>query len=154
MPCKPIRNLKSAIRNPQSSMWSTLLFAAALLALSGTLIVRHVLVWRRADHGGLSDADFRFYKSQFRRRMQTSALLGIVGLLALADLWIASVTGRAVLWGVVLLLVLWAVILAASDWLASRLHFDKQLSAHAVEHALLKREIDKYRREKDRSGES
>ena len=132
-------------------MWSSVLFAAALLAVSAILIVRHLLVWRRADHGGLADADFRYYRNQFRRRMQASALLGIVGLLALADLWIADVTSRAVLWCVVLLLVLWTLILAASDWLASRLHFDKALSAQAVEHALLQREIEKYRSEQDRA---
>ena len=132
-------------------MWSSLLFTAALLAVSATLMVRHVLVWRRADHGGLTDADLRYYTSQFRRRMQSSALLGVVGLLALADLWIVDVTSRAVLWCVVLLLVLWTVILATADWLASRLHFDKQLSAHAVEHALLQREIENFRREQDRT---
>lgn len=136
-------------------MWSTILFAAALLALSAALIAWHVLAWRKADHGGLADADFRFYKNQFRRRMQTSALVGIVGLLALLDLWIADVTSRAFLWCVVLLLVLWTVILAVSDWLASRLHFDKQLSANAVEHALLQREIKKFQREQNQpSGDS
>ena len=113
-----------------------------MLALSGTLLVRHVLVWRRADHGGLSDADFRFYKSQFRRPARPGRLVD------------RERDGPRGAVAVVLLLVLWTLILAASDWLASRLHFDKQLSAHAVEHALLQREIDKYRREKDRSGDS
>ncbi|MEX2026165.1 MAG: hypothetical protein WEH44_02675 [Pirellulaceae bacterium] len=130
-------------------MWSSLLFAVALLAVSGTMMVWHVLTWRRADHGGLGDADFRFYKNQFRRRMQVGAMVGIVGLLTLVDLWINDVTSRAVLWCVVLLLVLWTVLLAVSDWLASRLHYDKLLSANAVEHALLQREIKKFQREQD-----
>ncbi len=130
-------------------MWSTLLFALSLLATSAVLILWHVLSWRRADHGALADAEYRFYRNQFRRRLQTSALLGLVGLLALADLWIANVVTRAVLWCVILLIVLWTLVLAGSDWLASRLHFQKLLSASAVEHALLKREIEKFRREQD-----
>jgi predicted exporter len=69
--------------------------------------------------------------------------------LSLVDLWIEDVTTRVVLWCFILLIVLWALLLAAADWLASRLHFDKLLSANAVEHALLKREIEKLRREQD-----
>jgi hypothetical protein len=130
-------------------MWPSLLFAAFLLAVATALIVWHVLAWRRADHGGLADADHRFYRHQFRRRVQASALLGLVGLLSLVDLWIEDVTTRVVLWCFILLIVLWALLLAAADWLASRLHFDKLLSANAVEHALLKREIEKLRREQD-----
>lgn len=130
-------------------MWSTLLAAAALLTVSGTLMVRHLLVWRQADHGGLGDEEFRFYRNQFRRRMQTSALVGLIGLLMLLDLWVAEVTTRAVLWSIVLLLVLWTVLLALSDWLASRLHYDKLLAANAVEHALLQREIRKFQREQE-----
>jgi hypothetical protein len=136
-------------------MWSTIFFAAALLTVSGTLIVWHLLVWRRADHGGLADADFRFYRNQFRRRMQVGAMVGIVGLLALVDLWIRDVTSRAVLWCVVMVILLWAVILAVSDWLASRLHYDKLLAANAVEQALLQREIKKFQREQNQaSGDS
>lgn len=131
-------------------MWSSILFAVTLLAVSGGLIVWHVLAWRRADHGGLADADYRFYRSQFRRRVQASAMLGLVGVLSLVDLWMVDVTARVVLWCVILLVVLWSLLLAAADWLASRLHFDKLLSANAVEHALLKREIEKLRREQER----
>ena len=130
-------------------MLSSLLFALFLLAISAALIVWHVLAWRRADHGGLADADYRFYRHQFRRRVQASALLGMVGVLALVDMWIQDVTARVVLWCVILLIVLWSLLLAGADWLASRLHFDKLLSANAVEHALLKREIEKFRREQD-----
>lgn len=130
-------------------MWSTILFAASLLVVSATLIWWHLLAWRRADHGGLTDGDYRFYRNQFRRRMQSSAMLGLVGILALVDLWIADATARAVLWCFILLIVVWTLILAGTDWLASRLHFDKLLSASAVEHALLKRELEKFRREQD-----
>lgn len=130
-------------------MWSTILFAACLIATSSGLVLWHVLAWRRVDHGGLADVDERFYRNQFRRRLQASAMLGLVGLLALADLWIEDVVGRAVLWCVILLIVLWTLLLAGSDWLASRLHFDKLISANAVEQALLRREIEKFRREQD-----
>lgn len=126
---------------------STLIFAIALLAFAGALIAWHLLAWRKADHGGLTDEDYRFYKNQFRRRMQTSALLGAMGLLALGDLWITGTVARAALWTVMFLLLLWVLLLAAADWLASRLHFDKLLSASAVEHALLQREIEQFHRE-------
>lgn len=132
-------------------MWSTILFAVFLLATAAMLIAWHLLAWRRVDHGGLADADDRFYRRQFRRRLQASAMLGIVGILALVDLFIEDVVARVILWCVILLIVLWTLVLAGSDWLASRLHFDKLLSANAVEHALLKREIDRFRHEQDSS---
>src|SRR5262245_2064838 len=130
-------------------MWSSILFAVFLLVVSTALIAWHVLAWRRADHGGLADADYRFYRHQFRRRLQSSALVALVGVLSLVDIWIQDVTARVVLWCVILLIVLWALLLAGADWLASRLHFDTLLSASAVEHALLKREIERVRREHD-----
>jgi hypothetical protein len=123
-----------------------LFFAGCLVAVSLGLMCWHVVEWRRADHGGLTDRDLRFFRHQYRRRMQASAILGIVGLLALVD-YAAVGIGRIVLWSAILLLVLWAVLLALLDWLASRLHYDAQLSATAVEQALLMREIEKYRRE-------
>ena len=132
-------------------MWSTILFAVSLLAISAALIFWHLLAWRRADHGGLTDADYRFYRRQFRRRMQASAMLGLVGVFALADLFVQDVVLRAILWCLILMIVLWTLVLAGSDWLASRLHFDKLLSASAVEHALLKREIEKFRREQEQA---
>jgi small-conductance mechanosensitive channel len=128
---------------------STLVFAISLLAVAAALIAWHLLAWRKADHGGLTDEDYRFYRSQFRRRMQTSALLGVMGLLALGDLWITGTVARAALWSVMFLLLVWVLLLAAADWLASRLHFDKLLSASAVEHELLKREIEQFHREKN-----
>ena len=62
-------------------MWPTLLFSAALVFGSLVLLAWHVKAWREADHGGLSERDYEFFRRQYRRRMQSSGMLGIIGFL-------------------------------------------------------------------------
>jgi hypothetical protein len=128
-------------------MWPTLLVSAALAFGSLVLLAWHVKAWREADHGGLSERDYEFFRRQYRRRMQSSGMLGIIGLLILGHLWVRDNSMLALYWTGVLGLLVWTVLLAASDLAASRLHYGSQVSDQQTEHLLLKREIEKFRRE-------
>lgn len=128
-------------------MWPTLTISAALVLGSLVLLGWHVKSWREADHGGLAQRDYLFFRRQFRRRMQSSGMLGIIGLLIFGHLWVSDNTMLALYWTGVLGLLVWTVLLAASDLVASRLHYSSQVADHKTEHLLLKREIEKFRRE-------
>lgn len=128
-------------------MWPTLLFSAALILISLTLLAWHVKAWREADHGGLSERDGEFFRRQCRRRMQTSGMLGIIGLLIFGHQWIIDNTTLALYWTGVLGLLIWTVLLAVGDFAASRLHYGPHLAEQQTEHLLLQREIEQFRRE-------
>ena len=128
-------------------MWPTLLVSAAVVFGSLVLLAWHVKAWREADHGGLSERDYEFFRRQYRRRMQSSGMLGIIGLLILGHLWVRDNSMLALYWTGVLGLLVWPVLLAASDFAASRVHYGSQVADQQTEHLLLKREIEKFRRE-------
>ena len=51
-----------------------------LIGLSGLLLDLHLRSWRAAQNDeSMSDRDLRFARSQFRRRMQTSGTIGVLG---------------------------------------------------------------------------
>jgi uncharacterized membrane protein len=128
-------------------VWPTLLFSAALVFTSLVLLAWHVKSWREADHGGLAERDYQFHRRQYRRRMQSSGMLGIIGLLILGHLWVRDNAMLAVYWAGVLGLVVWTVLLAIADLAASRLHYGPHVAEQRTEHLLLKREIENFRRE-------
>jgi hypothetical protein len=62
------------------SILPTLLIPLSLIGLSGYLIDVHRRAWRTAEWDErLSERDRRFAKSQYRRRMQSSGLIGLIG---------------------------------------------------------------------------
>jgi len=61
-------------------MFMTFAISLALLGLSGVLIDSHRRSWRSArDNDDLSDRDRRYAQSQYRRRMQASGIIGLLG---------------------------------------------------------------------------
>lgn len=125
------------------SIW----FSVGLVASSIFLIVMHLVTWRKADHGALTDADQLFYQQQYQRRTTASGLLGIIGVLLSAE----SILGDAITKSLFLLGIASAVcvtlVLALSDWLATRKHYEQHKRDAAAEHALLRAEIERYHRE-------
>jgi hypothetical protein len=56
------------------------IISLALIALSGVLIDSHRRSWRAAQaDDSLSDRDRRFARSQYRRRLQASSIIGVLG---------------------------------------------------------------------------
>lgn len=119
--------------------------AAALVLVSILLSVAHLRAWRADDHGGLGERDRNFHARRFRRRLQASVMVGVIGLLLLGDLWLGDGWAALIYWSGVLLLLGWLLLLAASDWLASRVHFRGQIDRLRHERALLQADIDQLR---------
>jgi len=119
--------------------------AVILLLTSVVLVVGHLRAWRAVDHGGLGEREHEFHARRFRRRVQASAMLGVIGLLLLGDLWLPTGWPTLLYWSGVLLLLLWLLLLAASDWLASRVHFRQQINRLQGERALLQADLDRLR---------
>ena len=86
-----------------------------------------------------------FYRRQFRRRIQTSAMLGIlaVGLFVgeLLTRWISSQLFFIIYWAAMLLLVIWVALLAAVDIWATKYHFGQLRHKCLIEQAKLHAEI-------------
>lgn len=130
-------------------MTGTLTLAAGLVLMSLVLLAWHVRSWRAADHGGLSDRDYHFHRRQFFRRLLASGLLGLIGLLMFGDEWIAHPLTKLAYWSAIAALVLMTMALALADLLASRMHYRRQSADHVAEHALLRAEIERFRREQE-----
>jgi hypothetical protein len=127
-------------------MWPTIVFGAALLLLSAGLIISH-LIAQRSYNTAEMEADERSYRgSQFRRRMQASALIGVVGVAVLGGLWIDGPPGEALYWCGVLLVVIWICLLAGADAASTQSFFRDVQKRRAAEHAALQPELDRYRR--------
>jgi hypothetical protein len=112
------------------------------------LLAWHVKSWREADHGGLGENEHRFHARRYRRRVQASAMVGVIGLLLLGELWLKDPRVMVLYWSGVVLLLVWLLLLAASDWLASRVHFRTHLDRLQQERNLLKAEINRFQRER------
>jgi hypothetical protein len=123
-------------------------FGAALL-VAGLLMMRsHTRTWRhqKADQK-LGPSDITFYGRRYRRRMQASGMLALIGvllpvgeaikLLPLPRRWVALTW--AVFWIVVLLLVLWLVVLAIGDMISTRVYSTIALNRIRAEQIQLER---------------
>src|SRR5688572_32426219 len=94
--------------------------AAVLLAVSALLIARHLATWRRFA-ATLRDADERDFRwRQFRRRVQTSGLLGTVGLAILLGEVLPWPVAKLVCWGAAVSFTVWMMLLAVADLVATR----------------------------------
>jgi hypothetical protein len=121
---------------------SSLLVSLVLACIAAGLMVWHLRVWRRAQRQDLDAREFEHQRLQFRRRMQTSALLGVLA----GAIFVGSlITGPPVLvivfWSGVLLVTCWVALLALADVLITRLHFSRLKADYLTEQAKLQAEL-------------
>jgi flagellar basal body-associated protein FliL len=117
-----------------------LIAALAIVAVAAVLVAWHVRSWRRAKAPGRTAGELKFAFEQYRRRMQTSVMLGLVGVLILAGPWITAPLAVLLYWLGVIVLIVWIVLLAGADMLATRMHYAqaeaeqhlKQVKLHAA----------------------
>ena len=123
-----------------SSLISGLLLLAAL-----ALMYWHVSSWRKAQTSDLAADELDFYRRQFRRRIQTSTLLGMLAIMLflgeLLNLWIASRLFFIIYWAAALVFVAWVCLLAAADIWATQYHFGQQRQKCLLEQAKLHAEV-------------
>jgi hypothetical protein len=100
----------------------------SFLILAGIWLIRwHRAAWRvHRDDATADDRAKLHYRRQYRRRIQVSVLLIFVGVMIPLGDWL-MVQRRdpkwiTIFWIAVLFVALWIMLLAALDWLSSRMH--------------------------------
>ena len=122
-----------------------------LIVLGATMMLSHLRTWkRRRGSDDLSHQDLSHYRSQFRRRMQASGMIALLGLLiAVGDvlpLLQKNPVLATVYWLGVLILTAWVVLLGLSDALSTRLHARSALRDLQQQQRTLQRELARLRR--------
>jgi len=121
------------------------LYGSALIAASALLIALHRRSLRDARRDGADSADGQFAHRQFRRRVTTSALLGLVGVAMIVGYWLPASIVSVYFWGVVMLVVLIIMILAVIDLLKTRRHYAELQQANRRRQGELESQIDQMR---------
>lgn len=105
------------------------IFPLFLLAVSAALMMTHVKAWRDSREEVLDEDERTFRWRQFRRRMQTSAMVGLLAIGVFVGQvlpWEEWPRGFVYYWCGVFLVVLWMALLAGADVLASRHHLSRK----------------------------
>ena len=124
---------------------------AGLVLLGGWFLSLHLRTWRKHKQDEtLDEADRRFYFRQFRRRMQASGIILVIGVMVpVGDLLIpwgkedASVA--TLYWLFVLALTCWVLLLAMGDLFSTRAHSRAALSRLRSKQRKLQAEADRLR---------
>ena len=128
-------------------IWSSLLISSFLLLCAAGLMASHVRSWRNVlgQRQGLDSREFDYRWRQYRRRMQTSAMLGLLAVALLVGQLIQRLSlpplAVFVFWGGVLLLVVWLALLAVADIVATKHYFGKLRRDFLIEQAKLQAEL-------------
>lgn len=124
--------------------YSILFISLFLLLAAVWMIVSHMRTWRGLQQEELDAEEFDYRRRQFRRRMQTSAMLGVLGVAILVGhpltLWLDSPAFFLAFWGVIVLVVLWMCLLALVDMWATKHYFGRLRHDNLVEQVLLQAE--------------
>jgi hypothetical protein len=74
--------------------------------------------------------------------MQTSAMLAIVGGMIVGGAWIAAPLAVLLYWLAVVVLIVWIVLLAGADMLATRMHYGQIEAEHHLKQIKLRSALD------------
>ncbi len=129
--------------------YSTTALGFALLIASGVLMGLHWRGWQAAQATDMeAEEERRFAWRQFRRRMQASGMIGLVGLGMLLGQFLRAPLMIVFFWTAIMLLLVWVVLLALVDALATRQHYGqvrrRNLSDHARAQADLRRQFERH----------
>jgi hypothetical protein len=128
-------------------LWSSGLVSLVLLVSAAGLMVWHVRLWRKLQGESLEARELDYRRGQFRRRMQTSAMLGLLGIAIITGQvltpWVGSRGFAGLYWGGVLLVVGWMALLALADMLATHQHFNRLRTEYLIERAKLQAEAQR-----------
>jgi hypothetical protein len=134
-------------------LWSVVVGLVLCLSSAG-LIAWHIRTWKGLQQAEIDPRERDFRRRQHRRRMQTSGMLGVLGVAILVGqglmIWVTSRTFLVVYWSGILLLVLWVALLALADMAATSFYYSREKSNYIVEHAKLQGELQRAREEQAR----
>jgi hypothetical protein len=107
-------------------MWLSISFGVLLVIIAGLLIRKNELDWAdAAADDQLTPSLTPMLRSRYRRRLQASVLLLLIGvMIPIGDLpaWKAHPKMFGFYWLFVIVLVAWVVLLALADWLSVYLY--------------------------------
>lgn len=140
---------------------ASLIFGTALIVLGASLMAWHRAVRdRHSDENTGNDRERRHFRLQFRRRVQVSALLILLGFMIPGGDWLIEAQRKnpnrsaaawiTAYWLAVLLCALWVIALAILDWFSTRMHVRATRSALAGldrKRRELQAELDRLRNE-------
>ncbi len=119
-------------------IWPAIVVAGLLMICAVALVLWHLSSWRAAKQQDLEAAELDYRRRQFRRRMQTSGLLGLLAAGLVVGVFIRRPPLVVLLyWGGMLVLVGWVALLALVDWWATKLHFNRLRRGYLIEKARL-----------------
>jgi membrane protein implicated in regulation of membrane protease activity len=132
-------------------------FSLLLLLASGTLMLMHWRSWNNYRQQDLPQTDFHFRRRQFRRRMQSSAMIGIIGIAlffgAMLFLgheslipWFEDPVIIFVYWAAVFFITVWMALLALVDIWASQRYVNRILETDLLEQTKLHAELYRQKR--------
>jgi hypothetical protein len=133
-------------------VWSSVLIGLVLLVAAGWLTSSHLRTWRTVQQHReqLEPKEFDYRRRQFRRRMQTTAMLGLLGLGILAAQLVSVLPVRpqviVICWGVVMLLAVWLGLLAVADLVSTRYYFGRLKHDYFLEQVRLEAELRRLQR--------
>ncbi|MFV0444813.1 MAG: hypothetical protein ACK5Q5_14670 [Planctomycetaceae bacterium] len=129
-----------------------------LVLLGGWFMKLHLQTWRRyAADPTIDDAEREHYRRQFRRRMQASGIILVIGLMVpIGDSlipWRKQDASVATLyWLFVLGLTCWVLLLAMGDLVSTRAHSRASLSRLQRKQRELQEEADRLRQAARKTG--
>ncbi len=130
--------------------WIAVGVGAALFA-TGLLFIRwHVLEWREEKNDPALDlTDRKHFYARYRRRMQTSGILVVLGILIPLGDWLIDRNKNplpaTIVWIVVLVLTMWVILMALGDMLSTRTHSQVALSKVRQKQKELERQVAELR---------
>ena len=121
--------------------------AGGILVLVGLAFMRsHVRLWKQQENDStLDDADYSHLFARYRRRLQTSGMIAVLGvLLAIGDqlpILRKNPAFFGLYWLTVLLLTFWVMLLAMGDYCTTRAHGRSSLADFRKKQRELERQI-------------
>lgn len=135
--------------------WMSLVICMALVAASLWLTKTHWEHWREVDTDpNLQPRERDHLRRRHRRRMQTSTMLGFVGVAILGGRLFPPEDPTLVTvfyWTGVALLVLWMALLALGDMIATRVHYGVQRRKVDSQRDRLEAQLRRHEEQKARS---
>ena len=127
-----------------------LVFGALLCAMGGSMMYLNHRAWKDRSKEEGDEDDQRFYDRQFRRRMQASGMILLIGIMIpVGDSlipWRQAIRTFAIYWLIVLGLALWAILLAVGDIIATRIYAQVKLNRIRRDQVALEHAAERLRR--------
>ncbi len=140
-------------------MWVNIGFAILLLVVSALMMGEHALSWRRTQSRQLDRVEFDFLQRRYQSRMQTSLLIGVIGVLIFIGIWVDKPRAMAVYWLGVSMIVGWLLLAASADWSTSYRYLSQVRGKFIAEREALRADIKRQKselqeRDKEKEGKA